>query len=95
MHTRNSRKFNRLLARSTGRQGPEIVEVSDISPATALRLAARIQAGGFVVIAADRVPLAERGRTRRLPFLGRPAPFPDFGTYSSRRRCSTSRSGRP
>ncbi|MBB3232383.1 glycosyl transferase [Halomonas stenophila] len=77
MHTRNSRKFNRLLARSTGRQGPDIVEVSDISPATAMQLAARIQAGGFVVIAADRVPLGERGRIRRLPFLGRPAPFPE------------------
>ncbi|WP_224419375.1 MULTISPECIES: glycosyl transferase [unclassified Modicisalibacter] len=77
MHTRNAEKFNTLLDRSTQRRGPEIVEVSEITPATAMRLAERINAGGFVVIAADRVPLADTGRTRDIDFLGEPAPFPE------------------
>ncbi|WP_148253030.1 LpxL/LpxP family acyltransferase [Aidingimonas lacisalsi] len=77
MHTHNARKFNQLLDRSTLRRGPEIIEVSDITPATAIRLAERINAGGFVVIAADRIPLSEDGRTRRLDFLGATAPFPE------------------
>ena len=76
MHTRNARKFNELLERATGRRRPEILEVSEISPSSAQRLDARIRAGGFVVIAADRIPLRQ-GRTRALEFLGAPAPFPE------------------
>ncbi|SHF21411.1 Predicted acyltransferase, LPLAT superfamily [Modicisalibacter ilicicola DSM 19980] len=77
MHTRNSRKFNQLLDRSTRRRGPEIVEVTEITPATALGLAERIDAGGFVVIAADRIPIDEQGRVRPLEFLGATALFPE------------------
>nr|WP_298373137.1 glycosyl transferase [uncultured Halomonas sp.] len=77
MHTRNSRKFNQLLDRSTARRGPEIIEVTEITPATAMALAARINAGGFVVIAADRVPINDGGRVRHIDFLGAPAPFPE------------------
>lgn len=77
MHTHNSRKFNQLLERSTHRRGPEIIEVSEITPATAMHLAERINAGGFVVIAADRIPLGDEGRVRRLDFLGAPAAFPE------------------
>nr|WP_298413053.1 glycosyl transferase [uncultured Halomonas sp.] len=77
MHTRNSRKFNQLLDRSTLRRGPEIIEVTEITPATALALAERINAGGFVVIAADRVPINESGRVRHIDFLGASAPFPE------------------
>lgn len=77
MHTRNARKFNRLLDRSTLQRGPEIIEVSEITPATAMRLAERIESGGFVVIAADRIPLSNDGRTRTFDFLGEPALFPE------------------
>lgn len=76
MHTRNARKFNELLERATGRRQPEVLEVSEISPASAQRLDARIRGGGFVVIAADRTPPGQ-GRTRSLDFLGHPAPFPE------------------
>lgn len=77
MHTRNAEKFNTLLAQATRRRPPEIVEVSEITPATAMCLSRRIEAGGFVVIAADRVPVGESGRTRDLDFLGDAAPFPE------------------
>ncbi|MGQ7249644.1 LpxL/LpxP family acyltransferase [Halomonas sp. V046] len=76
MHTRNARKFNELLERATGRRQPDILEVSEISPASAQRLDERIRGGGFVVIAADRAPPND-GRTRSLDFLGAKAPFPD------------------
>ncbi|MFC3284899.1 LpxL/LpxP family acyltransferase [Litchfieldella rifensis] len=76
MHTRNARKFNALLERVTGRPRPHVLEVSEITPATAQALAERIQAGGYVVIAADRLSLS-RGRTRCLDFLGGRARFPE------------------
>jgi len=76
MHLHNAQKFNRLLERATGRPRPEVLEVTDITPATAQHLDARIRGGGFVVIAADRVPLGV-GRTRTLDFLGAQAPFPE------------------
>ncbi|QNI04348.1 glycosyl transferase [Halomonas sp. SH5A2] len=76
MHTRNARKFNALLERVTGRPRPPIMEVSEITPATAQTLAEHVQAGGFVVIAADRMPLSGQ-RTQRLDFLGDTALFPE------------------
>ena len=77
MHTRNASKFNELLARSSLRRAPEIIEVSEITPATAMLLAERIQQGRFVMIAADRVPIHDDGRTQTLDFLGAPAAFPE------------------
>ncbi|MEH6566677.1 MAG: hypothetical protein V7756_15215 [Halopseudomonas sp.] len=76
MHTRNAGKFNELLQRVTGRPRPQILEVSEITPATAQLLAERIAGGGFVVIAADRPPI-NGGRQRALEFLGAPAIFPE------------------
>ena len=76
MHTRNARKFNAMLERITGRLRPRILEVSEITPATAQTLAECINAGGYVVIAADRVPLSD-GRTQDLKFLGHEARFPE------------------
>lgn len=76
MHTRNARKFNALLERVTGRPRPHVLEVGEITPATAQCLAERLAAGGYVVIAADRLPLSGE-RSRRLDFLGAPALFPE------------------
>ncbi|KPQ22668.1 LpxL/LpxP family acyltransferase [Halomonas sp. HL-93] len=76
MHTRNARKFNALLERVTGRPRPHIMEVSEITPATAQSLAEHINAGGYVVIAADRLPLSGE-RTQRVNFLGDAALFPE------------------
>lgn len=76
MHTRNARKFNALLERVTGCPRPHVLEVSEITPATAQVLAECIHAGGYVVIAADRLSLSE-GRTQCLDFLGDRAGFPE------------------
>ncbi|WFF40433.1 glycosyl transferase [Salinicola endophyticus] len=78
MHTRNAQEFDAVLARSTHRDNPpEIIEVSEITPSTAMQLGQRIADGGFVVIAADRVPISDSGRARTLSFLGHPARFPE------------------
>lgn len=76
MHTRNAEKFNELLESASGIQRPNVIEVSEITPGTAQQLARRIEAGGFIVIAADRLPLSSR-RTRAIDFLGEPADFPE------------------
>lgn len=76
MHRHNAQKFNRLLERATGQTRPDVLEVTDMTPGTAQILDARIRAGGFVVIAADRVPLND-GRTRSPEFMGARAPFPE------------------
>ena len=76
MHTRNASKFNALLERVTGQPRPDIMEVTDIGPATAQELAERVQRGGFVVIAADRIPV-HGARLRNMTFLGEPAAFPE------------------
>ena len=76
MHTRNAGKFNALLERVTGQPRPNVLEVTEIGPATAQELAERVQRGGFVVIAADRIPVTG-ARLRHIPFLGEQAAFPE------------------
>ncbi|MGH8089115.1 MAG: acyltransferase, partial [Stenotrophomonas sp.] len=50
-----------------------------MGPATAVELQRRVEAGGFVAIVGDRVPL-RGGRTVPAPFLGHTAQFP-IGAY--------------
>ena len=76
MHTRNSGKFNALLEQVTGQPRPHVLEVTEIGPATAQDLAERVQRGGFVVIAADRIPV-NGARQRNMQFLDAPAAFPE------------------
>lgn len=76
MHTRNAGKFNEMLKQVTGQPRPDILEVTEITPGTAQDMAERIARGGFVVIAADRIPVSGE-RMRAVPFLGAPALFPE------------------
>ncbi|SDU23906.1 LpxL/LpxP family acyltransferase [Halopseudomonas salegens] len=76
MHTANAGKFNQLIEQVSGRRRPDILEVSQITPATAQKLDALISRGGFVIIAADRTPHSS-GRSRTHNFLGAPALFPE------------------
>ncbi|MFP3754816.1 MULTISPECIES: LpxL/LpxP family acyltransferase [Cupriavidus] len=79
VHTAHAERFNRILSRLDPKSGLQLYQVDDISPATALELAAKVQAGEFVAIAGDRAP-AHGGRAVRVPFLGTPARFP-VGPY--------------
>ncbi|ABF11248.1 LpxL/LpxP family acyltransferase [Cupriavidus metallidurans] len=79
VHSAHAERFNRILARLDPDSMLQLYQIDDISPATALELSARVEAGEFVAIAGDRAP-AHGGRAVRVPFLGQPARFP-VGPY--------------
>lgn len=79
VHTAHAERYNRIIRRLDPESRITLVQVEDISPATALMLSEKIAAGEFVAIAGDRVPV-RGGRVVRADFLGHPAPFP-IGPY--------------
>jgi len=79
VHTRHAESFNRILRRLRPETRVNLIEVTDLDMALTLKLAAKVQAGEFLAIAGDRVPV--RGsKTVRVPFLGDEADFP-VGPY--------------
>ena len=81
VHTVHAEQFNRMLERLSPGRGISLMQVTEISPATAVLLAERVARGEFVAIAGDRVPLvAGRASAVQVPFLGHDAPFPT-GAY--------------
>jgi predicted LPLAT superfamily acyltransferase len=80
VHTRHARAFNDMLAALDPRSQMNLLQVTEMNPATAILLSERVARGEFVVIAGDRVPVAAGGRVARVPFLGAPASFP-VGPY--------------
>lgn len=80
VHTRHAPAFNAMLARLDPRSQMNLVQVSAMTPATAMGLAERIERGEFVVIAGDRVPVSGQPRVALAPFLGQAAAFP-VGPY--------------
>ncbi|MBV8657177.1 MAG: acyltransferase [Burkholderiales bacterium] len=79
VHTRHAERFNALLRRLNPDVAVNLIEVSEVGPATAVALAEKVEAGEFVVIAGDRVPV-HSDKTVNVPFLGLDAPFP-VGPY--------------
>ncbi|GAA5786448.1 acyltransferase [Chitiniphilus shinanonensis] len=75
VHTRHAPRFNRLLRDANPDCELDLIQVSELTPATAMLLAERVERGEFVVIAGDRVPLAG-GQRVAVDFLGAPADFP-------------------
>jgi predicted LPLAT superfamily acyltransferase len=69
-------RFNRLIAEVDPRSMGMIVSAADIGPETMIVLKERIDSGGLVVIAGDRVAAANRSRVLRLDFMGAEASFP-------------------
>ncbi len=79
VHTAHAQRFNRLLQRLDPLAAVELVQVTEMGPATAVMLAERVAAGGFVAIVGDRTPV-QGGRSVTADFLGHRAPFP-IGAY--------------
>ncbi len=69
-----------MLAQLDARSQLNLMQVTDMSPATAMVLADKVAQGEFVVIAGDRVPVSPNPRVARASFMGRVAPFP-VGPY--------------
>lgn len=75
VHTAHAERFNRVLDRLNPAGHVRLLQVTALGPELALDLARRVEAGEFLAIAADRVPL-QGDRVVRVPFLGHEAPFP-------------------
>lgn len=75
VHTKNAEKFNRLLGKVERGARIELIEVTELNPAIAIRLQEKLQRGEFLVLVGDRVPVNNPGRTVRAKFLGEDARF--------------------
>jgi predicted LPLAT superfamily acyltransferase len=80
VHTRHAQKFNRMLAQLDPDSQLNLLQVTEMSPVTAMLLNERVARGEFVVIAGDRVPVSSGARVCSARFLGKEAPFP-IGPY--------------
>jgi predicted LPLAT superfamily acyltransferase len=76
VHTKHARKFNRLLKQISDNSRLHMIQVTEITPATAMLLSDKIEAGELVIIAADRTPVSNRQRVTKVDFLGAEALFP-------------------
>ena len=79
IHTAHAERYNRIIRKLDPDARVTLIQVTDMSPATALMLAEKVQRGEFIAIAGDRVPV-RGGRVAVAEFLGTPAPFP-IGPY--------------
>jgi predicted LPLAT superfamily acyltransferase len=80
VHTRHAKAFNDMLAAIDPRSQMNLLQVTEMNPATAMLLADRVAQGEFVVIAGDRIPVSPDPRVALAPFLGQQAAFP-VGPY--------------
>jgi predicted LPLAT superfamily acyltransferase len=80
VHTRHARAFNEMLAQLDPRSQLNLLQVTEVTPATAMLLSERVARGEFVVIAGDRIPVSPNPRVVHADFLGRRAAFP-VGPY--------------
>ena len=80
LHTRHAARFNRLLAQLNPESELNLMQVTELTSATAVLLAEKVARGEFVAIAGDRVPVTANGRVAAAKFLGATARFP-VGAY--------------
>jgi predicted LPLAT superfamily acyltransferase len=80
IHTKHAQRFNRLLGQLNPESQLDILQVSDLSPASAVLLAGKVDRGEFIAVVGDRIPVSARPRVAFAQFLGHPAPFP-VGPY--------------
>jgi predicted LPLAT superfamily acyltransferase len=80
VHTKHAQAFNRLMGKLNPASQTNLLQVTDMTPATAMMLSERIGRGEFVVIAGDRVPVSGNEHVASAVFMGEPAPFP-VGPY--------------
>lgn len=76
MHTRHAEKFNRLMKEQASDSQLDIIQVTEITPATAMMLSERIERGEFIAIAGDRVAVNKPENALLVDFMGATAPLP-------------------
>ncbi|QSA98860.1 lipid A biosynthesis acyltransferase [Methylococcus sp. EFPC2] len=80
VHTKHAEKFNRLLGGVERHGGIELIQVTELNPAVAIRLQEKLDRGEFLVLVGDRIPIGSPHRTVKAQFLGADAEFPQ-GPY--------------
>lgn len=75
-HTRHAEMFNQFLSEINPKAGLHVMQVTELGADGAIALQNKIDAGEWLVIAGDRVPVQSE-RTQRVDFLGRSAAFPE------------------
>lgn len=75
VHTAHAEGFNRAMQTVNPNQHVELIEVTELDPAVAIRLKQKLVDGELIVITGDRIPVSGT-RVSVAPFLGRPARFP-------------------
>lgn len=75
-HTKHAKRFNELLGRLDPASQLDLMQVTEVSPATAMLLSEKIARGELVAIAGDRVPVSPKPVIAWANFFGTPAPFP-------------------
>lgn len=75
LHTKNSKRFNQILRFFNPDTQLNIYEVTELGPDTIIHLKNCVDAGDFVVIAADRFPVKGDKRVSYASFLNENAPF--------------------
>lgn len=76
LHSHNTQKFNQLMEKVNPQTQVRLIQVDDITPATAMRLRAMLERGEFLILLADRLPPGNQERYFEQTFLGTPARFP-------------------
>ena len=76
VYTKHAEKFNSLMKKFNSSACIEMLQVTEMSAATAMLLSERVEAGEFIVIAGDRTPVTGHGRVSTVRFLGGMAPMP-------------------
>lgn len=76
LHSHNTQKFNQLLQRVNPQAQVRLIQVDDITPATAMNLRSMLDAGEFIILLADRLPPGKQPRYFEQSFLGAPVRFP-------------------
>ncbi|MFU8790274.1 MAG: hypothetical protein ACNA7G_14680 [Methylobacter sp.] len=76
VHTQHAQKFNQLLRQINPDSGLNLIQVTDISAATAILLSDKVDNGELVIITADRTPVSQNTRVSCAEFLGSDAWFP-------------------
>lgn len=79
VYNQHTEKFNSLMRQLNHQTKVEMYQVTDMSPAFAMLMSERVEAGEFLVIAGDRTPVNGQNRVSEVDFLGYPAPLPQGG----------------
>lgn len=75
VHTHHAEKFNALLNKVNPDSELTFLQVTEIGPDTAVMLKQKVEAGEFLAIVGDRIPVSSTLRTSVVPFMGKPARF--------------------